>query len=66
MQPQSRQVPPSLSVFVDEGDFEAVLRGADRAGISGGTAAHHHQVEDRVCQSELRSLRCQTFYFSPQ
>jgi len=40
----------------DEGDLEAELSGANRAGVAGGTAADDCKVVDSFCQGELRSL----------
>ena len=37
----------------DEGDLQAVLRGADGAGVAGGAAANDDQIKDRLCQSFL-------------
>ena len=53
MQPQSRQVPPRPVVCVNQSGLEAILRGADGAGIPGGAAAKHYYIKNRICQREL-------------
>ena len=44
MQPMLRHVPPSVSRYLDDGDFHAELRGADGADIAAGAGADDDDV----------------------
>ena len=46
--------PAQPVVCVDQRGLQAILRGADRAGISGGPAADHYYIKNRICQGNLR------------
>src|SRR5277367_4792402 len=50
-------------VCINQSGLQAILRGADRAGISGRTAAENHYIKNCICQGNTPGEGSNTIHF---